>query len=362
MKFIKQALLHLLLICILFFLGTIAYHRIKTDREIEQLREAGYYHPVSVGDRWLNTAVFGNENGRYTIVGLAGLGMGDFPVAARQMTRSLEADHRVVFVDRAGYGLSDDTDQEMTIGTIVEDYRQALQYAGMKKPYILLAHSIGGAYANHWVSNYPDEIKAVVLVDGTQLSEEAFADEPASEVDFGDRILAGLAKLGFSRFFLRDYFYQYPDNYTQQEQKLGDALMLMTLDSIAPVSEEGMLAGNAQTAFNEMVTNDVPKLYICSSWGFQTQNEILETNEWINRQIQINGLDMELRDVINTDEARMKELLDQYKTAREEIIYPYAQKMGNCEVICLPGDHMIYEQKPEACGQLIKDFIDGLGR
>ncbi len=45
---------------------------------------------------------------------------------------------------------------------------------------------------------------------------------------------------------------------------------------------------------------------------------------------------------------------------RQEIIYPYAEKMGNCEVVLLGGDHMIYEQKPEVCGEVIKAFIDGL--
>ena len=360
MKYIKQAVLYLLVICILFFLGTVSYHKIITDREIEMLREEGYYHPVSVGDYWLNTAIFGNKNGRHTIVGMAGLGMGDYSVAARQMTRSLEENNCVVFIDRAGYGLSDDTDREMTVEVIVEDYRKALQNVGVKKPYILLAHSIGGAYANYWVSNYPDEIEAVVFVDGSQLSEDAYADMPASEVDFGDRTLAFLAKLGFSRYCLREYFYHYPDNFTQEEQKLGDALMLMTLDSIAPVSEDAMLAQNTRVAFDGIVTNDVPKLYICASWGFKTVEEILETNKWINRQVEINGLGQEHRAEIYKDQEELKKMLDLYETAREEIIYPYAEKMGNCEVVCLPGDHMIYEQKPEECGQIIKNFIDGL--
>lgn len=359
MKYIKQAVIHLLVICVLFFLGTIFFHRIMTDREISLLTEHGYYNPVSVGDYWLNTAVFGNKDGKHTIVGLSGLGMGDYSVAARQMTRSLEEKNCVAFVDRAGYGLSDDSDREMTNEMIVEDYRKALQNAGVKKPYILLAHSIGGAYANHWVSNYPDEIEAVIFVDGSQLSEDAFEDNPDSRVDFGDRTLAFLAKLGFSRFVLRDYFYRYPDNFTQTEQKLGDALMLMTLDSVAPVSEDALLARNAQAAFNEIVSNDVPKLYICASWGFRTGEEIVETNQWINRQIEINNLNQERRKESYKEED-LKKILAEYETARENIIYPYAEKMGNCKVVCLAGVHMIYEQKPEECGQIIKEFIDGL--
>lgn len=52
---------------------------------------------------------------------------------------------RAVFVDRAGHGFSDDTENEMTPEYIVEDYRKALKNAGIKAPYILMPHSIGGA-------------------------------------------------------------------------------------------------------------------------------------------------------------------------------------------------------------------------
>lgn len=222
-----------------------------------------------------------------------------------------------------------------------------------------MPHSIGGAYANYWVSNYPEEIEAVVIVDGSQLSENAFFDEPTSEVGIGDRINAFLAKLGFSRYVLRNYSYHYPDYYSEEEQYLGDALSLMTLDSIAPISESALLARNAQDAFNGIITNDIPKLYICASWGIQTKEDVIEVNKWINRQIEINDLDIELRSLEISDDT-LKTILENYEKARNETIYPYAEKMGNCEVVCLAGDHMIYEQKPAECGEIIKNFIDGL--
>lgn len=31
------------------------------------------------------------------------------------------------------------------------------------------------------------------------------------------------------------------------------------------------------------------------------------------------------------------------------------------KVVLLPGDHAIYEQKPEECGKIVKEFIDCLG-
>lgn len=360
-KMMIRVVIILLAAIMLFVLGTFIFHCIKSNEETARLKEKGYYNPVSVGDYCLNVAKFGNENGAHTIIAMAGLGSGDFSVSMRQMTASLEENNLVVFVDRAGYGFSDDTENEMTLEYIVEDYRKALKNAGIEAPYILMPHSIGGAYANYWVSNYPDEIEAVVFVDGSQLNQNAFDDSPYYSVGHDDRMLAFLARMGFSRYVLRNYFYHYSDNFTEEEQYLGDALMYMSLDSIAPVSEAGLLAKNAQDAFNGIITNDVPKLYICASWGFETKEDLLENNKWINHQLEINHLDMKPMPTEYSDE-EFKQILDEYKEGREKTIYPYVEKMGNCKVVCLGGDHMIYEQKPNECAKIIIDFLSELER
>ena len=358
-KIIRRIGIVLAIALVLFVVSTLINHKIQSSKEFKLLKENGYYNTVSVGDYSLNVSIFGNENGKHTIVGLAGLGTGDYSVATRQMTACLEADNKIVFIDRAGYGLSDDTDNEMTLEYIVEDYRKALKNAGIEGPYILMPHSIGGAYATYWESNYPEEIEAIVFVDGSELCADAFDEEPVKKVTIGDKALASLAKMGLSRYVLRKYNYHLPDNYSEEEQKLSDALMLMTLESIAPVSESGLIAPNAQAAFNGIVTNDIPKLYICSSIGIQTREELIEYFEWVGHQIEINNLNMAKIDTNPSDEyvENYLSMLEQY---RNDIIYPYADKLGNCKVVCLGGDHMIYQQKPEECGVLIKEFIDTL--
>lgn len=45
---------------------------------------------------------------------------------------------------------------------------------------------------------------------------------------------------------------------------------------------------------------------------------------------------------------------------QQRILMPYLKKLGNCKLISLPGDHLIYETKPDECGQIIADFIRGL--
>ncbi|MEE0264396.1 MAG: alpha/beta hydrolase [Acutalibacteraceae bacterium] len=362
-KIILVIIVVLLSAVLSFALVTFIVHKVKSDAEMEALKEKGYYNPVSVGDYCLNVAKFGNENGKHTIVGLAGLGSGDYAVVTRQMTKAIEKDNQVVFVDRAGYGFSDDTKNEMTLEYIVEDYRKALKNAGIEAPYVLMPHSIGGAYATYWSSKYPDEIEGIVFVDGSELSATAFEEEPAEKVGLDDKLLAALAKMGMSRYVLRDYCYSYPDNFSAEEQYLGDALSYLTLDSIAPISEASFLAENAQKAFNTIVKNDVPKLYICASWGYTTKEEFIENAIWTNKMIEANNLDIELHQTEYSKE-EAKQLDNALKIINEKvetIIVPYTEKMGNCKIVKLAGDHMIYLQKPEGCSEILKGFVDDLG-
>ena len=56
----------------------------------------------------------------------------------------------------------------------------------------------------------------------------------------------------------------------------------------------------------------------------------------------------------------LEDCLESGRDYKERILLPYFEKLGNCELVSLPGDHLIYEQKPNECGQIIRDFIDGL--
>ena len=104
--------------------------------------------------------------------------------------------------------------------------------------------------------------------------------------------------------------YRYPDNYSEEEQQLGDAMFLLTMDSIAPISEANLLAKNAQEAFGGIMTNDVPKPYLCASWGITSEENLVEYQKWINRQIEINDLDIPVRQTVYEDEKELQEILD----------------------------------------------------
>jgi len=57
-----------------------------------------------------------------------------------------------------------------------------------------------------------------------------------------------------------------------------------------------------------------------------------------------------------------EEALRMMEERRTEWAEPYYEKLGNCEVVELPGDHVLFLDKPDECSRIIKDFIDGLDR
>ena len=72
-KFLLAVIGILVALVLMYTLGTYVAHRYKSSREMEILEEYGYVNPVSVGDHCLNVAVFGNPDGKHTIVALSGL-------------------------------------------------------------------------------------------------------------------------------------------------------------------------------------------------------------------------------------------------------------------------------------------------
>ncbi|MCY0912668.1 alpha/beta fold hydrolase [Massilia antarctica] len=67
--------------------------------------------------------------------------------------------------NRPGYGRSEATSARRDGRTIVERLRQVLQKQGLKPPYMLVGHSMGGLYMQLFARLYPQEVQGVVLVD-----------------------------------------------------------------------------------------------------------------------------------------------------------------------------------------------------
>jgi pimeloyl-ACP methyl ester carboxylesterase len=74
-------------------------------------------------------------------------------------------DATVFAYNRPGYGNSDLATTPRDGGTIVEELRQVLKHKGLKPPYVLVGHSLGGLYMQLFARAHRDEVGGLVLVD-----------------------------------------------------------------------------------------------------------------------------------------------------------------------------------------------------
>lgn len=149
-----------------------AYHN---DRK--QYEKAGYLNLVESNGFKMNVYHTGKENGKHTIVGLAGFPNFAFPVETTKLNELLGKENTIVYPDRAGYGFSDDSLKKQTLRQVVEDYRTGLKNAGFEAPYVLMGHSYGGYYAMMWEEMYPEEVESIIFLSGTSIPKNEYWSE-----------------------------------------------------------------------------------------------------------------------------------------------------------------------------------------
>ena len=351
-KILKRIITIVSIVLLLCGVTVFVTNKILSAKEKEMLEAEGYLNLVSVGEHSLNVYEYGNKQGKHTVVCIAGQGVHDYSITMSKVTDQLADDNRIVYVDRAGYGLSDDTNIPQTNENIVNDYRMALESAGIEGPYILIAHSLGGTYVTYWQSNYPDEIEGVVLIDATELNENVQFDDETTSLMSSIQIV--LCKLGVYRLAVNYFYGPLPAGYSDTQQDISRALNLRHGWNAALASEEKYASENCTSAFINCVTNDIPKIYICSSNAHLTKECIIEEVEWSNKMLAKGETPVSLDDEFIAERLKAEEV------QREKVIMPYLERMGNCELVLLGGPHAIYEQKPDEVGMIIADFINEL--
>ena len=115
---------------------------------------------IDIGDRTLYLDCRGE--GLPTIVLEAGSGADSGTWSAVHDT--LAERNRTCAYDRAGRGQSD-TRAPHTLGDAATDLHALLEAAGERGPFVLVGHSLGGAYARVFASAHRDDVVGVVLVD-----------------------------------------------------------------------------------------------------------------------------------------------------------------------------------------------------
>jgi pimeloyl-ACP methyl ester carboxylesterase len=94
-------------------------------------------------------------------------GLGDDRAPWAEVFRGLESRHTVFAYDRPGYGGSSATPGPRDPCSVATETRAVLAAAGLKPPYILVGHSLGGLYQYVYARLYPEDVAGLVLLDPT---------------------------------------------------------------------------------------------------------------------------------------------------------------------------------------------------
>ncbi|CAN5496037.1 hypothetical protein BH20ACI3_BH20ACI3_37360 [soil metagenome] len=127
-------------------------------------------HKVDAGGHSLNLLIGGHRGEATPAVILEG-GFGTGIASWSTVQREIAKFAQVVSYDRAGLGQSDPGPKPRDAKRIATELHVALQKAGIKPPYVLVGHSLGGPLVRVFASMYPTEVAGLVLIDPAQ---EAF--------------------------------------------------------------------------------------------------------------------------------------------------------------------------------------------
>lgn len=141
-------------------------HATYFKAKYEQIKPYGQL--VEVADGKMH--VYSMGNGEKTIVLLPGMGVSLPSADFGPLMRKLSEKYTVVCVEYFGVGFSSQTSQPRTSENYTEETRAALSRAGFKPPYVLMPHSISGVYSEYYAAKYPDEVEAIISLDGTPTS------------------------------------------------------------------------------------------------------------------------------------------------------------------------------------------------
>ncbi len=122
-----------------------------------------------------------------------------------------------VLYDRSGTGWSDEVALPRTAAEVADELRSLLSVAQVPSPYVLVGHSLGGAYARRYAQRFPDEVAGLLLLDPTH---EGYAAMPKqkllTQIHQGLALLRAFLNLKkFYRPMFERMFSRWPDGVRQ---------------------------------------------------------------------------------------------------------------------------------------------------
>ena len=255
MKKLKKWSLGFLSFILLFLGATFIFHCISLEKEQASLTPVG--QQVLVNGHQMNVYVEGD--GPETIVFLSGAGIASPILDFKNLTDSLSKNYKIVVVERAGYGYSEDSNQSRDVMEVLSETRQALSQANITGPFIILSHSMASLESLAWQEKYPNEVKALVGLDWAL---------PSSYEDLKDNqsllsVAYWSSKIGLLRYFPESFYIKNP-TLTETERQQYKLLAYKQLMSQAMLHESRLAKENAKKV-SSSINPKIPALLIVSN-------------------------------------------------------------------------------------------------
>ena len=255
MKILKKWFLGFLSFILLFLLATFIFHRISLEKEKASLTPMG--QQVLVNGHQINVYVEGD--GLETIVVLSGAGIASPILDFKEVSESLSKQYKVVIVERAGYGYSDDSNHSRDVMEVLSETRQALSQANITGPFIILSHSMASLESLAWQEKFPDEVKALIGLDWALPSsyENLKQNQTLLTVAYWS------SKIGLLRYF-PESFYIKNQTLIESERKQYKLLAYKQLMSQAMLHESQTVKENAKKVPSS-INPKIPTLLLVSN-------------------------------------------------------------------------------------------------
>ena len=293
---------------ILFLGATFMFHQVSLQRERELLTPIG--KQVTVNGHQMNVSITGE--GSETIVLLSGAGIASPILDFKNLTDSLSKKYKVVVVERAGYGFSEDSDQSRDVMTVLSETRQALSQAEVSGPYVIVSHSMASLESLAWQEKYPNEVKALVGLDWAL---------PASYEDLKDNqalltVAYWSSKIGLLRYFPESFYIKNP-TLTETERQQYKLLAYKQLMSQAMLHESRLAKENAKKVPSS-INPKIPALLLVSNGEGTTFSQ----SEW------------------------------------QRYAERFASDQSNVQVVYMDAPHDLYHYQSDAIVSRIKEFLE----
>lgn len=294
---------------LLLFLGaTFVFHQFSLRNESKLLTPIG--KQVTVNGHRMNVSITGE--GPETIVLLSGAGIASPILDFKNLSDLLSKKYKVVVVERAGYGFSEDSDRSRDVMEVLSETRQALAQAHVSGPYVIISHSMASLESLAWQEKYPNEVKALIGLDWAL---------PASYEDLKEHpTLITLAywtsKIGLLRYFPESFYIKNP-TLTETERQQYKLLAYKQLMSQAMLHESRLAKENAKKVPSS-INPKIPALLLVSNGEGTTFSQ----SEW------------------------------------QRYAERFASDQSNVQVVYMDAPHDLYHYQSDAIVSHIKEFLE----